>query len=241
MDTSDDKRRQGAPGPEGESNWGRARGEAQDAADPVRADDDEAVSAEAAPGDDPAGRIEELEAEIAQLKDQQLRALAEAENARRRAQRDREEAQRYGAASLARDLLDVADNLRRALDSVPRERVDQDEGLKSIVEGVEMVEQSLLQAFEKHGISRVEPHGERFDHNYHQAMFEAESTEHPPGHVAQVLQIGYVLHDRLLRPALVGVAKAPANDTADGDAAGGGSAGTDTDTGEPGSRVDTQA
>lgn len=166
-----------------------------------------------------AQRIEELEAELAAAQDERLRALAEAENARRRAAKDRDDAAKYGAAGLARDLLNVADNLRRAIESVPAERREGDEAFRSLVEGVEMVERELLQAFGKHAIRRVEAAGERFDHNLHQAVFEVPTAEHPPGHVAQVLQIGYVMHDRLLRPAMVGVAKAPEGE-APGDADG---------------------
>lgn len=148
-----------------------------------------------------AARIAELEAEAQTLRDERLRALAEVENIRRRAERERSEASRYGATGLARDLLGVADNLRRALASG---------GGEGLLEGVEMVERELGAAFARHNIARIEAEGERFDHNRHQAMFEVETADAEAGTVVQVVQEGYVLHDRLLRPAMVGVAKAPA-------------------------------
>jgi molecular chaperone GrpE len=159
----------------------------------------------------PSGRsLEEraaaAEAELAEAKDRLLRALAETENVRRRAERERADASKYGAGSFAKDLLNVADNLRRALDSVPEERAGE-EPTRTLLQGVAATERELLAAFERHGIRRVDPAGERFDHNLHQAIFEVESTGQPPGTVVQVLQPGYVMHDRLLRPAMVGVAK----------------------------------
>jgi len=155
-----------------------------------------------------ADRVNALEEEIKGLKDERLRALAEAENARRRAQKDREEASRYGAAGLARDVVSVADNLARALEAMPADIAD--ETLAKLAEGVAMVEKELSGALEKHGVKAVGAVGEPFDHNTCQAVFEMETADVPPGAVAQVMQKGYVLHDRLLRPAMVGVAKAPA-------------------------------
>jgi molecular chaperone GrpE len=155
-------------------------------------------------------RVAKLEAELADTKDRLLRTLAESENQRRRAQREREDTQRYAASSFAKDLLDVADNLRRALASVPADDI-RDERLKSLLEGVAATERALLTAFERNGIKRIEPQlGDRFDVNVHQAMFEVESSGRPAGSIVQVLQAGYQMHDRLLRPALVGVAKAEA-------------------------------
>ena len=148
-----------------------------------------------------AARIAELETEAQTLRDERLRALAEVENMRRRSERERREASRYGAAGLARDLLGIADNLRRALESG---------GGEGLLEGVGMVERELGAAFARHHIARIEALGERFDHNRHQAMFEVETADAEPGAVVQVVQDGYLLHDRLLRPAMVGVAKAPA-------------------------------
>jgi molecular chaperone GrpE len=155
-------------------------------------------------------RLAAAERELADAKDRLLRALAETENVRRRAQREREDAQRYGATGLARDLLNVADNLRRALESAPEGQA-QDELTRTLLAGVAATERELLAAFERHGIRRIDPvPGERFDHNFHQAMFEVENTGQPGGAVVQVLQPGYVMHDRLLRPAMVGVAKGQA-------------------------------
>lgn len=160
-------------------------------------------------GTPPASLEEQLaqaQAEAGDLKDRLLRALAEAENVRRRALRERDDAAKYGVASFAKDLLDVADNLRRALDSVPESQM-RDELTRTLLAGVAATERALLAAFERNGIRRIDPKGERFDHNLHQAIFEAENTGQPPGTIVEVLQPGYLLHDRLLRPAMVGVAK----------------------------------
>jgi molecular chaperone GrpE len=154
----------------------------------------------------PETRVTELEAELADHKDRLLRALAETENVRRRAQREREDASKYALAGFAKDLLSAADNLRRALESLP-EAEAKDERTRSLLAGVAATERELLGVFERHGIRRIDPKGERFDHNLHQAIFEAERPDQPSGSVIEVLQPGYVLHDRLLRPAMVGVAK----------------------------------
>jgi len=156
----------------------------------------------------PEARIAELDAEVAALKDQLLRALAEAENTRRRADRDRQEAAKYGAVGLARDLLSVADNLRRALDALPADaRRDGADWARDLITGVELIEKDFLDAFARHGIVKLEPVGEPFDHNWHQAMFELENPEKPAGTVVQLMQPGYRLHDRLLRAAMVGVSR----------------------------------
>lgn len=187
--------------------------------DLVMTDDTETNQTRAAeaPADTPAeapidaalagARMVELEAEHAKLKDQLLRALAEQENLRKRAEREREDAAKYGAAQIAKDLLSVADNLRRALESGAD--AASDEARRNLIAGVEATERELIAAFERRGIRRLDPSGEPFDPNFHQAMFEVETAEHPAGTVMQVLQPGYVIHDRLLRPALVGVAKTP--------------------------------
>ncbi|HUZ73112.1 MAG TPA: nucleotide exchange factor GrpE [Stellaceae bacterium] len=155
-----------------------------------------------------AERLGAVEAELADTKDRLLRALAETENVRRRAQRERDDAQRFAAANFAKDLLNVADNLRRALASMGDAEAA-DERTRTLLAGVAATERELLSAFERHGIKRLEPRpGDRFDHNVHEAMFEVENTGQPAGAVVQVLQPGYLLHDRLLRPAMVGVAKA---------------------------------
>jgi len=151
-------------------------------------------------------RLAAAEAEAAEFKDKALRAMAEVENIRRRAQRERDDAVKYAASNIARDLLSTADNLRRALASVDEPQIT-DETTKNLLAGVAATERELLAAFEKNGIKRLDPKGERFDHNFHQAIFEAENTGKPAGTIVEVLQPGYVLHDRLLRPAMVGVAK----------------------------------
>jgi len=158
--------------------------------------------------------------EAAALKDQLLRALAEGENQRRRHMREKEETKKFGSAMLAKDMLTVSDNLERALANIPADALEADPHLKSLHEGVSATERELKAALERHQIRKIEPLGEKFDSNFHQAMFEVESAGHAPGTVAQVLQPGYVMHgDRLLRPALVAVAKAPAKkaDGEDGD------------------------
>jgi molecular chaperone GrpE len=154
----------------------------------------------------PESRATELEAELAEYKDRLLRALAETENVRRRAQREREDASKYAIAGFAKDLLSAADNLRRALESLPEAQA-KDERTRSLIAGVAATERELLGVFERHGIKRIDPKGECFDHNLHQAIFETERPDQPNGSVVEVLQPGYVLHDRLLRPAMVGVAK----------------------------------
>lgn len=158
----------------------------------------------------PGDPLAEAQGEIARLKDQLLRALAETENLRRRSQREREDATKYAATAFARDILAVADNLGRALAAIPAGAAEQDAALKALQEGVAATERQLLAAFERHAIRRIDPMGERFDSNLHQAMFEVPGTGQPAGTIVQVLQPGYVLNDRLLRPAMVGVAKAEA-------------------------------
>ncbi|MGO4124684.1 nucleotide exchange factor GrpE [Inquilinus sp. YAF38] len=152
-------------------------------------------------------RIAELEAEAAKLKDQALRALAETENIRRRSEREREDTAKYAISGFAKSLLDAADNLRRAIDAVPAGAVEDDAALKTLVDGVAATERQLLAAFERHGVTRIEPVGETFDPNFHQAMFELPGTGKPAGTIVQVMQPGYVLQGRLLRPAMVGVAR----------------------------------
>ncbi len=152
-------------------------------------------------------QIVALEKQLAEMKDNWLRALAEGENLRRRAQREKEEALKYGAVNLGREMVSIADNLHRALESCPVTD-DMSSNIKSLISGVEMTAQEMLNVFQKHGIKKISPLGEKFDPNYHQAVFEVEHNDHPAGHVAQVLQDGYIMHDRLLRAAMVGVAKA---------------------------------
>ncbi|MEM7042860.1 MAG: nucleotide exchange factor GrpE [Pseudomonadota bacterium] len=175
------------------------------------ADEQQAPPAEEASDEAPAetGPLAELEAELAETKDRMLRAMADVENTRRRAARETEEARKYAMTGFARELLEVADNLTRALDAVPAEARESDQ-VKPLVEGVELTQKSLAACFERQKITKVEPAiGDRFDHNRHQAMFETETADHAPGSIVQVMQAGYVIADRLLRPAMVGVAKKP--------------------------------
>jgi molecular chaperone GrpE len=147
-------------------------------------------------------RLAALEAELAQGRDQLLRTLAELENMRKRAVREREDATKYAAGAFAKDLLSVADNLRRALEAVPADMKG-----SAIVQGVEATEREMLKAFEKNGIRRIDPSGVPFDPNFHEVMFESPVPGKPDGTVFQVLEAGYVLNDRLLRPARVGVVR----------------------------------
>jgi molecular chaperone GrpE len=165
------------------------------------------TAANAAEAGSPEDRVAKLEAEVASLKDQLLRAMAETENTRRRAQRDREDASKFAVSSFAKELVSVADNLRRALDAVPAEGREQDEMLKGLAVGVEATERQLFAAFDRAGIKKLDPTGEPFDPNFHQVMFEIENTGKAAGTVVQVLQPGYTIHGRLLREAMVGVAK----------------------------------
>jgi molecular chaperone GrpE len=147
--------------------------------------------------------------EAAEFKDKLLRTLAEMENLRKRTEREVADARLYGVAGFAREVLAVADNMHRALEAIgPDLREHADAKVKALIEGVELTERELLKALEKHGVKKFSPQGEKFDPNVHQAMFELENAEVPPGHVAQVIQAGYMIGDRMLRPALVAVAKA---------------------------------
>ncbi len=152
--------------------------------------------------DNSADKMAKLEAELEETKSKWLRAVAEEQNVRRRSEREKQDALKYGVTNFAREMVSVADNLRRALDSVTDDLKDSD-----LMKGVEMTERELQSAFSKAGIKCVEALGKPFDHNLHQAMFEIEDPSQPAGLVAQVMQDGYVIHDRLLRPAMVGVTK----------------------------------
>jgi molecular chaperone GrpE len=166
----------------------------------------EGAPPQAAPPPDP---LAEARREAADFKDKLLRTLAEMENLRKRTQREVADARLYGNASFARDVLAVADNMQRALETIePELLASGDAKVKSMIEGVELTERELLKVLEKHGVKKFSPEGEKFDPNVHQAMFEMEHPELPPGHVAQVIQAGYMLGDRVLRPAMVGVVKA---------------------------------
>ena len=162
--------------------------------------------AEAAATPDP---LAQAKREAAEYKDKLLRTLAEMENLRKRTEREVTDARVYGIASFARDVLQVADNMHRALEAIgPELREHADGKMKALIEGVELTERELMKALEKSGVKKFSPTAEKFDPNFHQAMFEMENPEVPPGHVAQVVQAGYMIGDRVLRPALVAVAKA---------------------------------
>ena len=170
------------------------------------------TAAPEAPADPLAGAVKEA----AELKDKLLRTLAEMENLRRRTEREVADARVYGIASFARDVLTVADNMQRALQALDDElREKADASLKALLDGVELTERELLKALEKNGIKKIEPQGEKFDPNFHQAMYEVPDPSVPSGHVAQVVQPGYIIGDRVLRPALVGVSKGGPKTSAD--------------------------
>jgi len=166
---------------------------------------------------DPFAVIEKLNAENGELKDRLLRALAEMENLRRRTEREVADARAYGVANLARDMLTVADNLARTLEAVPTEAREADPALQTLVEGVELTERDLHAALGRHGVTRLDPLGEKFDPNFHQAMFEMPHETLPAGAVAQVVQSGWKIGERVLRPALVGISKGAAKTAPKGD------------------------
>jgi molecular chaperone GrpE len=152
--------------------------------------------------------VEALAREVAEYKDRLLRTLAEMENLRRRTEREIVDARHYGISSFARDILAVADNMDRALQALDADlREKADAGTKALLDGVELTERELLKVLEKHGVKRFEPIGERFDPNLHQAMYEVTDPSVTAGQVVQVVQPGYMIADRMLRPALVAVAK----------------------------------
>jgi len=169
----------------------------------------DAAAEAAVEGDIPAepDPTEALRAENSDLRDKYLRLAAEMDNLRRRTERDVKDAKSYSVAGFARDMLAVSDNLRRALDAIPAEALENDGGVKALAEGVEMTERSMLAALERHGVRKLDPLGERFDPNFHQAMFEVPNADVPNNTVVQVVQEGYVIGERVLRPAMVGVAK----------------------------------
>ncbi|MEQ8604935.1 MAG: nucleotide exchange factor GrpE [Marivibrio sp.] len=198
----------------------QARGEG-----PADADAAEATQA-ASEGGDPTAEIARLQAENAEMKDRMMRVVADAENTKRRAEKDAADARKYAASSFVKEILPAVDNLRRAVDSVPEAMQAENETVKNLVVGVEMTEKQILDALAKGGVRKMDPKGEKFSYDHHQAISEATGTGQPAGTIVDVLQPGYMLHDRLLRPAMVVVAKgdagAPANDAKDGPKDGGG-------------------
>ncbi len=198
---------------------------AADAAADMAAEAAEAAEAEEQAEADAAGEDVQVEidaagkadAEIADLKDKLLRALADIENLRRRSQKEREDALKYASANFARDMLSVADNLRRAIESIPEEGDPDGAALVGFIEGIALTEKDLLSALERHKITKIEPMGEKFDPQFHEALFEIPTNDAASGTVMQVMETGYTIHDRLLRPAKVGIAKAAPADTGPGD------------------------
>jgi molecular chaperone GrpE len=167
----------------------------------------EAAQKPASDADALAQNLSRAQAEVAELKDRLLRTAAESENLRKRMEREKEDALKYGANKFAKDVLTVADNLRRALESAPKPDGETAEPVRNLVVGIEATERELLSVFERHGITRIDPKGQRFDPNLHQAMFEVQDPSQPSGMVVQVIAAGYLQHGRLLRAAMVGVSK----------------------------------
>lgn len=175
----------------------------------ARAEDVAAAAEAAAPAGQTAARPDADPAALAaELKDRLLRTLAEMENLRKRTDREVTDARLYGVAAFARDILGVADNMRRALDAVsPDLRASAEAGVKALIDGVELTERELIKALEKNGVRQFSPRGEKFDPNVHQAMFEVPNASVPAGSVVEVVQPGYMIGERVLRPAMVGVSK----------------------------------
>ena len=169
--------------------------------------DDSVVELKTAP-EDQADRLGMLEERLRETNDRLLRALAEADNTRKRLEKERQDTAKYAISGFARDLLSVADNLRRALAAITPEQRDQNAELKNIAIGVEATERELLNLFERNSIRKIDPLGQIFDPNLHDVIFESDATGQPAGTIIQVVEAGYTIHDRLLRPARVGVAKA---------------------------------
>ncbi|KAA0077839.1 nucleotide exchange factor GrpE [Tardiphaga sp. P9-11] len=160
------------------------------------------------PDDPEPNSVEALTKEAADARDKMLRTLAEMENLRKRTQKEIADGRTYAIANFAREVLDIADSLQRALDAVPADtKAAADPGLKALLEGVELTERSLLNTLEKNGVKKFDPSGEKFDPNFQQAMYEVPDASVPAGTVVQVVQAGYTIGERVLRPALVGVSK----------------------------------
>lgn len=188
-----------------------------DKTDPRATEKDQAKTADPAPAGpaneapDPNAQLgadlDALLAENAEMRDRVLRTMADMENLRRRTEREKADTARYAISNFARDVLSVGDNLKRTIDHVPQEAAAQDPALKSFLEGVALTERELLNVLERHGVTRLDPLGARFDPNFHQAMYEVPNADVPEGTVVEVMQAGYAIGERCLRPALVAVAK----------------------------------
>ncbi|MGD0191934.1 MAG: nucleotide exchange factor GrpE [Rhizomicrobium sp.] len=188
----------------------------------MTSDQDDYVPETANGAGDPPDEVAALRQEAADMRERMLRALADAENTRRRAERDREESRQYAVTSFARDMLNVADNFQRAVDSLPEgARADLSPQAKAVIEGIEATERQLLGVLERHGVRRIETAGAKFDPNLHQAIAEVPGEGRPPGTIVNTVQTGYVIADRLLRPAMVTVAARDQSPPASGPAPGG--------------------
>ncbi len=152
-------------------------------------------------------QVRVLGQEIADMKDKMLRVMADADNTRRRSERDLRDTAKFAVTAFARDMLSVSDNLKRALEAIPADQLETNAQLKTIYEGVEATERELMRAMAKNGITKIEPLGQKFDPNMHEVIFEIPSMDSEPGTVLQVVETGYMIHERLLRPARVGIAK----------------------------------
>ena len=157
-------------------------------------------------------QINKLSLEIEEAIEQKQRALAEAENTRRRSSKDLEQARKYGHLSFSRDMLTVIDSLEKAVNTIPDEKSNLTDEIKNFIIGIEMTLEQIKQVYSNYNIVQINPEGEKFDYNLHQAMFEKETKDVDPGVIVEVLQPGWMLHDRLLRPAMVGVSKKPTKD-----------------------------
>lgn len=151
--------------------------------------------------------ISDLEQKVSDLKDQLMRTLADGENLRKRTLKDVEHSKKYSHISFVKDLVSSVDNLQRALEAVPEDKSSLPEPIKNLIIGLEIVEKEIISTLEKHNVKQIDPLGEKFDYNFHQAMFEVPTNDDEPGTVVQVSQKGYILHDRLVRPAMVGISK----------------------------------
>ena len=151
--------------------------------------------------------ISDLEQKVSDLKDQLMRTLADGENLRKRTLKDVEHSKKYSHISFVKDLVSSVDNLQRALEAVPEDTSSLPEPIKNLIIGLEIVEKEIISTLEKHNVKQIDPLGEKFDYNFHQAMFEVPTNDNEPGTVVQVSQKGYILHDRLVRPAMVGISK----------------------------------
>ncbi len=188
-----------------------------DETDPREADEDQAKLVDSLKAEMPStspdpdlqvgADLTALLTENAEMRDRLLRTMADMENLRRRTEREKADTARYAITNFARDVLTVGDNLKRTMDHVPADAAAQDPALKSFLEGVELTERELLNVLDRHGVTRIEPLGARFDPNCHQAMYEVQNPDVPEGTVVDVMQAGYVIGDRCLRPALVAIAK----------------------------------